>query len=519
MKVLLIQPPIEDFYITSQRTQPTGLLYIASYLSAAGIDVEILDCITGISPKTITIDPDFEYMRDYYRPDASPAKLFCNYYRFGYSDEYFEKLILTKYNQTKVFCICSNFTAYYKTALNFGLIIKKLFPDKIVVIGGNNGIIMFKEFLTAGAADFIVFYEGENTLKTLIENITAPELVPNIAYLKNGEIIKTRAAANFDINDNFFKLDFIDADKYRIGKVKSISIVASRGCPYNCGFCSANFNVFKYTLKNINIFKSELEYNITKFDIGALNIEDDNFTLNREYAANICEFIKTKFTNLKLFFMNGLHYKRLDSKILKYLAAAGMKTLNISVGVINGEKYSRPTDIPKLLEIIRAARLLDLAVTVYFIIGLPNQTHSEIFELTQILINENVLFGPSVFYPLPNLPIIQNINPGDIKFSQMRSTAVSLETEQFKRDDILTFLRLFRILNLTAAANARSQVNNRACRDNRILKNLIDKIKIEKKLFGIIKADRHSNNNDALPYYYEYKQNEKISKIFIEKFF
>ena len=46
MKILLIQPPVEDFYQTSLRTLPVGLLYLAASLRCAGIDVEILDLRT-----------------------------------------------------------------------------------------------------------------------------------------------------------------------------------------------------------------------------------------------------------------------------------------------------------------------------------------------------------------------------------------------------------------------------------------------------------------------------------------
>ena len=46
MKVLLIQPPVRDFYQTSIRTQPIGLAYLAASLRTHGYEVEILDCQT-----------------------------------------------------------------------------------------------------------------------------------------------------------------------------------------------------------------------------------------------------------------------------------------------------------------------------------------------------------------------------------------------------------------------------------------------------------------------------------------
>ncbi|NLJ28890.1 MAG: hypothetical protein GX433_12880, partial [Deltaproteobacteria bacterium] len=41
--ILLIQPPIRDFYLTAKRTIPYGLACIAASLIKEGFSVEILD--------------------------------------------------------------------------------------------------------------------------------------------------------------------------------------------------------------------------------------------------------------------------------------------------------------------------------------------------------------------------------------------------------------------------------------------------------------------------------------------
>ena len=47
--VLLIQPPVRDFYLTRQRTVPYGLACIAGALLEAGFRAEIFDALK--SPK------------------------------------------------------------------------------------------------------------------------------------------------------------------------------------------------------------------------------------------------------------------------------------------------------------------------------------------------------------------------------------------------------------------------------------------------------------------------------------
>jgi len=48
MKVLLIQPPVRDFYQTAIRIQPIGLACLAASLQQKKHGIEILDCqVTG----------------------------------------------------------------------------------------------------------------------------------------------------------------------------------------------------------------------------------------------------------------------------------------------------------------------------------------------------------------------------------------------------------------------------------------------------------------------------------------
>jgi hypothetical protein len=79
MKILLIQPPIQDFYQTSIRTQPIGLAYLAASLKNNGHEVGILDCQTE-TKKSIPIPGELSYLRNFYPfNDRSPFKLYTGY--------------------------------------------------------------------------------------------------------------------------------------------------------------------------------------------------------------------------------------------------------------------------------------------------------------------------------------------------------------------------------------------------------------------------------------------------------
>ena len=134
MKILLIQPPIQDFYQTSIRTQPIGLAYLAASLKNNGHEAEILDCQTE-KKKSISIPSELSYLRDFYPfNDRSPFKLYSGYYHFGMDYQEIKEKI--KDSKADILGISSCFTPYHGEALEIARIIKQWDRNKIVVMGG-----------------------------------------------------------------------------------------------------------------------------------------------------------------------------------------------------------------------------------------------------------------------------------------------------------------------------------------------------------------------------------------------
>ena len=123
MKILLIQPPIQDFYQTSIRTQPIGLAYLAAALRSQGHEVEILDCQTG-KGRSIPVPDELSYLMTFYPfTDRSPFKLYGGYYHFGMGwDEIRQRIDASK---AEVFGISSSFTPYHQEALEISKIVKQ----------------------------------------------------------------------------------------------------------------------------------------------------------------------------------------------------------------------------------------------------------------------------------------------------------------------------------------------------------------------------------------------------------
>ncbi len=86
MKVLLLQPPVQDFYDTAIRLQPLGLcmLKAAAKKFLPLIQVVVRDYHQGHGRKTIQLPAELSYLREYFRyPDTGPFSSFFHYYHFG----------------------------------------------------------------------------------------------------------------------------------------------------------------------------------------------------------------------------------------------------------------------------------------------------------------------------------------------------------------------------------------------------------------------------------------------------
>src|SRR5262245_63707354 len=79
MKVLLIQPPVQDFYDTDVRLQPIGLCYLKAAVKTHLPDVEVVikDYHAGSGRRTVPIPKELRYLTDYYTvADKSPFSTF-----------------------------------------------------------------------------------------------------------------------------------------------------------------------------------------------------------------------------------------------------------------------------------------------------------------------------------------------------------------------------------------------------------------------------------------------------------
>ncbi len=454
MRVLLLQPPIEDFYTTPIRLYPLGLLYAAKVLEEAGAEVGVLDCLTPLEKRKIPLPVSFKDLP----PLAEVPFFFRSYYRFGLSDE--EILARIREFSPEFIGISSQFTAYYKNVEDLARLIKREIGLP-VFIGGNHATVLAAEIRRrTPEIDFVLEGPAEECLPTFLEKI---------GWERSGLRRDKRRAETKDRVLRPARPDWrrilpahhlLRGEDYRIGRKRMISLSASRGCPYDCLFCSVH-RMFGRTIRyrTIDSVLSEMRLNYGQKGTRLFNFEDDNLSYDRRWFLDFLAAVEAEpeLEGIELTAMNGLCADTLDEDVLAAMRRAGFRRINLSLVTRSGElrkRYRRPyysDKIDKFYDLIRAAQHLDLFVTVYVILGLPGQSRAEVKESIDELLAMGVLVGPSVFYLDPGSRLYEEIEvPAAVAndWNLYRSSAFAVETPGLSRAELLDLFSYVRRKNL-----------------------------------------------------------------------
>ncbi|OHD48873.1 MAG: hypothetical protein A2096_07260 [Spirochaetes bacterium GWF1_41_5] len=448
-RILLIQPPLEDFYITSCRTYPLGLAFLAGYLKPHGYDVKIFNALERRQGRQIPVPAEFSAVHKLF----SAYGLYSGYKYFGYSGETILRAV--KEYDPFLIGINSNCTAYFEQVKKTAQLIKK-YVQVPIVIGGHHATVLGPEILQlCPEIDYVVCGEGEIPLLELAGFISGNRSAPPHNIL----------SADFPFNASPESAwpettpghDLLNHSRYRLGKKNLVSTAAGRGCSHACTFCGVQkVSGNKMRFRRTDALIEEITDCALKYHVQVINFEDDNLSFSRGWFMDfLARAQEIKNYNIEYCAMNGICADTLDEEIVYSMKQAGFRTLNISLIAESSrlqKQYNRPVNTRHIKNAVTWAKKHDLFTTVYLIIGLPGQTKKEILDTINFVDNLGVLIGPSVFYPVPATVLFEKcVQDGLINrntWNQFRSTAVSMETEYLNRNDIVECLAKARELNL-----------------------------------------------------------------------
>jgi radical SAM superfamily enzyme YgiQ (UPF0313 family) len=457
LKLLLIQPPIRDFYDTQIRLQPLGLCMLKGAVKKflPPVEVKVRDYHRGCGRRTMTLPDELVHLRDYYPyPDQSPFCSFHHYYHFGTSFEEVAREVAGE--KPDLVGISSLFSPYHGEALACAREIKKCCPVPILM-GGSHVSASPLSVLNDPAVDFIIRGEGEKPLVEFLKIYASGGSlveIPNLGFKRHGKALLNNMGKNYPL-DELPSPDLSDLNEnlYRCRGKRLCFITTSRGCPHRCAFCSVQ-TTFGQSYRRRSPEKVLAEIR-TRFKEGyrIFDFEDDNLTFHREDFKRILEGIIHDFPqgDVELLAMNGLSYLSLDAEIMTLMARAGFRHLDLSLVSANSENLKalrRPHSLERFLDVVTTAHALGFHMVSYQILGLPMESLEDMVNTMALLATLPVLIGASVFYLSPGCPLAESFPEMTQKDIFMaRSTAMAVETGRFCRDDLYTLFVTARIFN------------------------------------------------------------------------
>jgi anaerobic magnesium-protoporphyrin IX monomethyl ester cyclase len=373
--ICLVRPPaVECFrFATTSITLPLGLAYIAGALRAAGRDVCVVDAV-GEGPETMT-----------------------RYYKGYLVGLPLDEVVTRIPAAADVVGISVIFTHEWPEVVRLVDLIKARRPDLTVVLGGEHVSSMPEFCLLTSKVDILVLGEGEETIVELIAALEAGRPLGEIDGLafreQNRVVVNRRRKRKREIDSiprpawDLFGVRTYHEHRFVGGMYSSslsIPILATRGCPYQCTYCSApNMWTPQWIPRDPVALVDEIEHYVTTYGAGDFPFQDLTAIIKKDWIVAFCREILRRDLKITWQFPTGTRSEAIDTEVAQLLLQSGM--VSIAYAPESGSDTTRKLikkkmRSEKLLDSVRAAAAADLNVIAFLVVGFPHDTREHILE-------------------------------------------------------------------------------------------------------------------------------------------
>jgi anaerobic magnesium-protoporphyrin IX monomethyl ester cyclase len=401
MKVLLINPP-QTFYPGSDQpagSLPLGLMYIAAVLQKSGYKTEILDAFMT--------DDEFQKTAE------------TTY--VGMQFEQIKQEICSR--KPDIVGIAGPFTCQIDKSIKISNLAKEVDHSILTVVGGPHVTTVPKEFLEeAKNVDIAVTGEGEYTMLEIAQYFEGKEPLSEIlgvAFRKNGQITVNSPRPFIRNLDElpYPAYDLVNMEQYlsskRIGyrsfRNRAISMVTSRGCPFNCCFCSVHLHMGReFRANSAKYVTNHVQYVVDKFKVKNIFFEDDNLTFDLSRFEAICDGLIKKKMKIGWETPNGVRADCLNLNLLQKMKKSGCQS--VFFGVESGDQQilnnviCKSLDLNRVVEVAKICRKIGLKTGGFYIIGFPGEKKENMQKTVDfaLMLKRNFDVGMHLFIATPS---------------------------------------------------------------------------------------------------------------------
>tara|TARA_Y100000590_G_scaffold453756_1_gene599386 strand:- start:559 stop:2226 length:1668 start_codon:yes stop_codon:yes gene_type:complete len=496
---------------SSPVTLPLGLAYLAGVLEKADYKVKIIDATGEQKPIKIRRSKDNVYNLQGLTPDEIIDRIDPNTFIFGISLMFSQEWVVHR---------------------SFIQELKKKFPNIIIVVGGEHPTAIPEYVLRdCQSIDYVIRGEGEFSMLEFSYNMFRDQEIkniPGICYIdKENKFINNGASKRIEYIDqlprpawhllkpeNYFN-DFFTSG---LARGRNMPILATRGCPFQCTFCSSpTMWTTRYIMRDPKEIVNEIEWLINSYKANDFEFFDLTAIIKKTWIIEFCNELKKRgLNNITWQLPVGTRSEALDDETLKAIYDTGCRF--ITYAPESGTEKSlnmikKRVKIERLTKSVKSAVQIGHTARLNFIIGFPHETFIDCIK--------TVLFGISCAFKYG----VSDINyavfapyPGSELFEKLK------KEKKFKLDDSY-FKRLLVQFDLTKGDSYCEHVSGKTLMILRFLAFSLSYMSIyisrPKRIFKLIKSlfrkKFYANNlleQRLYDIYIRYKLNKKkISNI------
>ncbi len=418
MKVQLIHPPLylNVHAMTALRpSAPLGLAYIAAAIREAGHDVAVIDAVAE-APEQVT-------------PGKRP-QLFALGLR---TDEIVERID----PEADVIGITNMWSFSWPLVREIIEQIHSAWPEKTIVCGGEHFTGLPEYSMEQAPVDFIILGEGEEgaveLLNAIEKNRARPgsvdiSSIPSVVYRdSNRSPVRSLQVRprNKGVDDiawpawDLFDMDTYNDHNYVAGVKKGITvpILATRGCPYQCTYCSSpNMWTTRWYARDPKDVVDEIQHYKDSYGAVSFPFQDLTAILKRDWVISFCNELLDRDLQVTWQFPSGTRCEVIDDEVASLLDRSGGRSLALAPE--SGSERTRKlikkmmkTD--SLLNAVRSSVKHNLNVTAFIVIGFPHDIPED-FKKTRQLVRKLALLGiddiaVGFFFPIPNTQLYHEL--------------------------------------------------------------------------------------------------------------
>jgi radical SAM superfamily enzyme YgiQ (UPF0313 family) len=317
---------------------------------------------------------------------------------------------------------------FFPSAVKIASEIKKIDPGLKILAGGHHPTVCPDDVIGNPHIDMINRGEGEFSIIHLLDGLEQGGVLSNIPgiWWKDGSEIHRCSAPGTILPLKQFP--FLEWNLYDSAILEKtfflwgvLPMMASRGCPYRCSFCTITNIHNLYSGQNFLRYRDpvtvvdEIEYQFNRYRHYGLRLVyfyDLNFLFNYEWISSFIGEYKKRGLHRNIPWSAFTRADHVNEKTLEILDDSGC--VNLRVGIESANDHMRMVvykkNIPKrkLLETVSSVKRQGITVTGYFIVGGPGEKPEWLFESLFFAFKTGIEYPVFfLFKPLPHTKILE----------------------------------------------------------------------------------------------------------------